>query len=347
MAKFRTKEKNVVFASERYSKRQELRKFLIPLAVIAVIALIVLAAALISKSIRSSWTQNQDSSPYAYRWKVDKKGGMSLIIDHSEQPEAAWQFTGTAGDASAEVETAKRQPQNGSRFDLTAASPGRSVVYFDLISEGSAVFNLCVDIEASENEDGVIIPEVLAAGGTVKQGTVQGTPGEYYSYTIGPSEEDGKDLCIIVNFDSGVEVGGWTVTSSDEAAVESVGLIEEAEKVTAYLYPGTQTGDSEVVLSSETAGVTVRCSVTRDESGILILGSHGMEGGDKAPETESSETEPLDFDAMMEEALERFLEENPEAIYDPETGSISFPETEDPAGEVSSGVVIKEEESGE
>ncbi len=353
MAKSRKKEKEVVFSSERYTKFQQYKGLLILLAVILVLIVIVAVTANIAKNVRNSWISSDENSPYAYRWKVDKKGVMTLIFDRSELPEYEWRFENSEGDAAASVEMTKKQPEDASRFNVTASEEGRSILSFGLYSGDSRKYDLNLMLDAEENEKGIIVPEIVAAGGTAVSETVQGTPSAYYSYTIGPSAEGERDLCITIYFDSGIAVSGWTCTSSNEEAAEEVGIVETKENVSAYLYPGSETGDSEILLSNEAEGVAVRCTVTRADDGALILQSHSMEGGDNAPEETADGAFSFSFeelDAVLEEAEAAHDSESAEDYAGSEDSGINYklsPEEENMSDMLNTDVPEAEDESGE
>jgi|GEM_PF-2439053 len=293
--------KDVVFSSERLESRERLKKILIPLAVLAAIAVIVVVAALLTRALKVTYYTGGEDTPYPYRW-YNKKGVMTLEIDSSAAEGRSWVAVNN-DRAHIPTEATKKQPKKASRFTLAPNEEGRHSVLFVLLNENDEAGTILEMLtETALDEQGFLQTEVVSSSLTNRQKAQQGGEDTYFPYSFS-ADSDGL---IAVTVSGGAVVNDWVCVSDNEEAVIYAGVFYEDEDVLLYLYPGDVPGSSSVTLSSENGAVSIALVAEYAENGDFLIIEHGIEGGydDPAPAEEEEEpgTEPGSEDEPLTDA---------------------------------------------
>jgi len=303
MAKSGKKEKEVVFASERYTRWQKFKKALIPFIVLVVVTMIVIISAIAVVTVRRSWNTGGEDTAYPYSWKVSG-GALTVKLTSSKAENGSWTVTENSGDSQLDPQLAKKQREGFTTYKVTAGAEGRSELGFGLYIDHELAYEVRFLIETNDNNKDVFIPEVFNTDHSEMQTTVEGSSStKYYSYSIGPAADAEGHLVILVTSKTGAYFGDWTLTSDNEAAVSASGIFninasdlvgydgEESQDhpfahyIGAYIYNGQEAGTANIVFESETQAVKILCSIEHDENGGIKVLSHSMEGGESVSES--------------------------------------------------------------
>ncbi|MBR2716141.1 MAG: hypothetical protein IKP17_05075 [Oscillospiraceae bacterium] len=299
--------KDVIFDSERFEKRQSVKRYAIPAAAILAVIVAVAVIALIVRGGRGKPVTGGTDTDYPYTWAAGKNGSLVLEIDRSAAPDCLWIPVGE--DSRTTVETA--QEEGRTRFTLVPQEAGRSVLHFALCRSGNEtdrIYELSALTETTR-EGKALSSAVLSISGRPLQGTVTGGEGTDYPYLVF-TDADG-DLVVTVTDESPVpeeeeedkeahtdetpdEAGeapeeeaeyvyekpdeGWTCVSENEAVAAVLGVITRDNTAAAYLRAGAGTGTTLVRMSDSVSGTEIVLELTSDGSSLLLL-DHSLRMG--------------------------------------------------------------------
>ena len=289
--------KKVVFESERYEKRQSIRRLLFPAAGILVLAAIAVVITLLLRG-RTAVLSGGGDTPYPYTWTVNKDGTATLELDRSAAPGYVWRQDGSAPAVS----VAPAAGQAGQdRFLLTPEGQGRFMLTFSLRNpedESDRIYELTFLSEAEEQK-GQLRAVPASVVGKAIQGTVRGGGETEFPYTI-QTDGDG-DLTITVLLPeepeepedstelredeepAGEEEEGptsdWQCSSGDEGVALPLGIIYTDTEVVCYFRPGPEAGTVTLRVTEAISGVCVTAECENAPEGSLQVLSHSVSLG--------------------------------------------------------------------
>lgn len=291
--------KDVIFDSERFEKRQSVKRYAIPAAAVLVVLVAVAVIALIVRGGRGKPITGGTDTDYPYTWAAGKNGSLVLEIDRSAAPDCLWLPVGE--DSRMAVETA--QEEGRTRFTFTPQGEGRSILQFALCRSGDEadrIYELSALTETSA-EGKALRSAVLSVSGRALQGTVTGGEGTDYPYLIF-TDADG-DLVLAVTDLSPVpeeeeeetetagEVSeeeteyvyekiedGWTCVSENGAVAEVLGVVTSETAAAAYLRAGGEEGETLVHIQDSVSGTEIVLELTSDGRALLLL-DHSLRVG--------------------------------------------------------------------
>ena len=301
MAKNKTK--TVVFESERITKWESRKRFVIPAAALCGVLLVTVVAALIIRGSRGRTHTGGEDTPYPYVWMANKDGSVRLEVSRTAAPQYYWiiseESTGVAvrsGEIESEnsfilpvlsVEPDEKQSGEKASILLTPAATGRAVLLLDLRrgnDEQDQIYEMTVLAEVLE-ENGKLRANLIGVTGTEQQGVTHGGENTAFPYTVRLS--DAGDLLITVTARSGGEgedaaedtaelEAVWECASGSEEILSVLGVLYASDDVTAYVRAGAEAGRCAVRMASESVGaeITLDCEV-REDGTILVL-SHDI-----------------------------------------------------------------------
>ena len=307
-------DKEVVFESERISKWERNKRFVIPAIAFVVVIVIAVAVALIMQGSRGETFTGGEDSPYPYSWTVNKDGSVLLEVDRTASPQYLWNIseesTGVeilSGESTDESEESFTLPVLSARPDrsqsgkkasilLTPAMTGRAVLLLDLRHDDNAqdqIYEMTILTEVLE-ENGKLYANLISITGTEQQGIMHGGQETAFPYTISLNES-GELLITVTAQDSeeapeseeaSESVRGtaatWECVSDNEETVTVLGVLYGADDVTAYVRAGAEAGRCTVRMSAENAGVEITLDCEVREDGTILVLSHDITGGETA-----------------------------------------------------------------
>ena len=295
--------KQVIFDSERFAKKQTLKRYLIPAVVLLVFVAIAVVLSLVLRGTGRAVKGGADT-PYPYTWRAGKNGVATLELDRSAAPGYLWTVT-DAGEFLS-VEETQDEEKSRTLFTLTPQTAGRSVVVFHLRRENDMrerIYELSVLTETSESGRS-LTSSLLSVSGKALQGTVRGGEDTDYPYTV-RVDEDG-DLMISITdktllreeeqaaeeIQENEETTGevtedeetkvWICASEDENTAVVMGVIAAENGAVAYLRPGTAAGTVQVRMTESLYGTELLLELEVDEVGAFRLLGHQMTINDPA-----------------------------------------------------------------
>ena len=306
--------KEVVFESERISKWERNKRFVIPAIAFVVVIVIAVVVALIMQGSRGETFTGGEDSPYPYSWTVNKDGSVLLEVDRSASPQYLWNISeesagveilsGESTDESVEsftlpvLSARPDRSQSGKKASilLTPTMTGRAVLLLDLRhkdNEQDQIYEMTILTEVLE-ENGKLYANLISITGTEQQGITHGGQETAFPYTISLNESG--DLLITVTTQDSEEapeseeasesVSGtaatWECVSDNEETVTVLGVLYGADDVTAYVRAGAEAGRCTVRMSAENAGVEITLDCEVREDGTILVLSHDITGGETA-----------------------------------------------------------------
>ena len=306
--------KEVVFESERISKWERNKRFVIPAIAFVVVIVIAVVAALIMQGSRGETFTGGEDSPYPYSWTANKDGSVLLEVDRTASPQYLWNISEESagveilsGESTDESEESFTLPvlyarpdrsQSGKKASilLTPAMTGRAVLLLDLRhkdNEQDQIYEMTILTEVLE-ENGKLYANLISITGTEQQGITHGGQETAFPYTISLNESG--DLLITVTTQDSEEaqeseeasesVSGtaatWECVSDNEETVTVLGVLYGADDVTAYVRAGAEAGRCTVRMSAENAGVEITLDCEVREDGTILVLSHDITGGETA-----------------------------------------------------------------
>ena len=300
--------KDVVFESERFEKRQSIKRWLFPIVGILIIAAAAVAVTLLLQG-RGRVISGGEDSAYPYTWTVNKGGTVTLELDRSAAPGYVWQ-----AEAGATAVTGRESGEGKDRFTLTPQREGRLKLRFTLLraeDETDRVFELIFLAEAEEQKGELSLTPVSAVGRPI-QGTVRGGEDAGLAYTI-RTDEDG-DLVITVPLAPAAEAeaeveekawadmtdeerqgamdeayaammaevedeSDWDCSSGNEEIAIPMGVIYGDDGVAAYFRPGTEAGTVTLRMTDAFSGACITAECENSPGGSLTVLSHGVSFG--------------------------------------------------------------------
>ena len=306
--------KEVVFESERISKWERNKRFVIPAIAFVVVIVIAVVAALIMQGSRGETFTGGEDSPYPYSWTANKDGSVLLEVDRTASPQYLWNIseesTGVeilSGESTDESEESFTLPvlyarpdrsQSGKKASilLTPTMTGRAVLLLDLRhkdNEQDQIYEMTILTEVLE-ENGKLYANLISITGTEQQGITHGGQETAFPYTISLNES-GELLITVTTQDSeeaqvseeaSESVRGtaatWKCVSDNEETVTVLGVLYGADDVTAYVRAGAEAGRCTVRMSAENAGVEITLDCEVREDGTILVLSHDITGGETA-----------------------------------------------------------------
>lgn len=285
----------IVFDSERFEKRQKLKRWLIPAAALLIVVLIAAAIALIVRGGRGTPVNGGGDTNYPYTWTVGKDGSILLELDRSAAPGYRW--IAAEGETQMSVSVQQDDAAGRTRFTLTPQGEGRTVLTFRLCRPGDEADRIYVLSALAETAlDGRSLRStLLSVSGRPLQGTVRGGEGTDFPYLV-YTDADG-DLVLAVTDNRPVpeeeeeetgETGqngekkeeGWSCVSENEAVAEVLGVIARENTAAAYLRAGADTGAVLVHMADSVSGTEIILELEADGSGALILLDHSLRVSD-------------------------------------------------------------------
>ena len=306
--------KEVVFESERISKWERNKRFVIPAIAFVVVIVIAVVAALIMQGSRGETFTGGEDSPYPYSWMANKDGSVLLEVDRTASPQYLWNISeestsieilsGESTDESGESFTLpvlSAQPdrtQSGEKASilLTPTMTGRAVLLLDLRhkdNEQDQIYEMTILTEVLE-ENGKLYANLISITGTEQQGITHGGQETAFPYTVSLNESG--ELLITVTTQDGEEAqeseeasesvsgtaANWECVSDNEETVTVLGVLYGADDVTAYVRAGAEAGRCTVRMSAENAGVEITLDCEVREDGTILVLSHDITGGETA-----------------------------------------------------------------
>lgn len=294
----------IVFDSERFEKRQKLKRWLIPAAALLIVVLIAAVIALIVRGGRGTPVSGGGDTNYPYTWTAGKDGSILLELDRSAAPGYRW--IAAEGETQMSVSVQQDDAAGRTRFTLTPQGEGRTVLTFRLCRAGDEtdrIYVLSALAETTVNGKS-LHSALLSVSGRPLQGTVRGGEGTDYPYLI-YTDADG-DLVLVVTDDSPApeeeeetteesadepeeeeteysgekKDEGWSCVSENEAVAEVLGVISRENTAAAYLRAGADAGTVLVHMADSVSGTEILLELEADGSGVLLLLDHSLHAGD-------------------------------------------------------------------
>ena len=308
------KNNELVFESDRVAKGQNLRKILIPIAIIVGVLVLVLIIALVAGMFRSETYSGGGDTGFPYTWKSDRNGAVTLEIDHAAFPGYSWYHAG-AGEGSdgttlsgvLSVERPVSQPKNKTRFILTPASTGNDKLTFYLTNDSDpedTVFEYFMIASVSE-QNGRLTANVASYSGRETPGRVFGGDVNTYSYELKRSSAGA--YCIVVEKHTpGTLSDDWNMTSSNNNIMTQDGLFTEDNTVLAYVRPGSTAGKCRVRVFSREEKVDLMIEFVLGSDKTIKVNEHILliDNVEIAVNTEKDETGVSEPESVREEVPE-------------------------------------------
>ena len=305
------KNNELVFDSDRVAKGQNLRKMLIPLAIIVGVLALVLIIALIAGMFRSETYTGGGDTGFPYTWKLDRNGAVTLEIDHTALPGYSWYHKGEGADGTTlsnllTVERAGSQPRNKTRFVLTPTAAGNDRLVFLLTNENDpedTVYEYTF-IAAVEEENGKLTTNVASYSGKETPGRIFGGDVNLYTYEV---KRDVKgDYCITVEKHTrGALASDWNMTSSNNSIMVPDGMFTEENTIRAYVRPGSTAGKCRIRVFSREEKVDLMVELILGSDGIIKVNDHILlvDNVEIAVNTEKDETASSTTESVTREEL--------------------------------------------
>ena len=353
MAKRKDKRKEeqteeLLFESDKVLQAEKRRRIILPAAIVAGILLLVVVIALIVRGTRKERVvpAEEMTGAYAYTWDLDRKGVVTLTIDHAAYPDAQWVITEPSAeeemtaepetDAEGEtVETAGPPTpvmlaavgQNTAKntvIHLTPQLPGLFAMTVQLQNGGDAgdvLYQYRFVVQVTSEVSGLRATP-YAASGTATPGRLSGGEGTGYAYTI--VYAGASDLQIRMQVPGGEE-------ETAEAMTESGSVSESAEATPENTAEAASEGTAEAATEERT--LTPEEASASLEADQKEKPSHESgEGADPELEGLSWDATPADMESMPtagpEPASVSSGEDESEAASSAESGSETAPATE-------------------
>lgn len=288
--------KEVIFDSERFEKKQTIKRYAIPAAALLGVVVLAVVVALILRGRGGKPVVGGEDTAYPYTWAVNKNGSILLEIDRSASPGYAW----SAPDADPLLDIDTRQDdQNGkSVFTLTPRTAGRTVLVFSLLpgeeAQGSIYeINALVEIIGDGKK---LSGDIIGINGTPRLGVVRGGEDTACPYLVSAAEDD---VVVIMKNPPHAETADrteaagdpedkedrdWYCVSDNDAVIMVMGLIDGEEETAAYLRPGTNPGTAAVRLGYRPTGTELTLEFKVDDDGFLSLLTHSLQVGSASTE---------------------------------------------------------------
>ena len=125
--------KDIIFDSERYEKRETVKRYLIPAAVLVGLIVVAVVAALLLRGSRSKPVTGGEDTPYPYTWAAGKNGSVILAVDRTAAPGYLW--LPAAETRQLDISVTQDAQQGKTQFILTPQEAGRCVLEFRLQRE--------------------------------------------------------------------------------------------------------------------------------------------------------------------------------------------------------------------
>lgn len=301
----------IVFDSERFEKRQKLKRWLIPAAALLIVILIAAVIALIVRGSRGSSVSGGTDTDYPYTWAAGKDGSILLEIDRSAAPGYRW--IAAEGETQMSVSEQQDDAAGKTRFTLSPREEGRSVLTFRLCRPGDETDRIYVISALAETtvSGRSMRSALLSVSGKPLQGTVRGGEGTDFPYLL-YTDADGDLVLVVtdnrpvpeeeevdVEAEAEVEVEveveeeaeettdepedssekkdeGWTCVSENEAVAEVLGVIVRENTAAAYLRAGSEPGSVLVRMADSVSGTEIVLELEADGSDALILLDHSL-----------------------------------------------------------------------
>ena len=282
--------KDIIFDSERYEKRETVKRYLIPAAVLVGLIVVAVVAALLLRGSRSKPVTGGEDTPYPYTWAAGKNGSVILAVDRTAAPGYLW--LPAAETRQLDISVTQDAQQGKTQFILTPQEAGRCVLEFRLQREDDPE-DCIYQLSALSNTDfdgKNMTTSLLGISSRPLLGVVRGGEGTLCPYIL--REDDEGDVVVIIadkepeQPDEDTSKAGadkkedaWQCASENQAVAEFLGAIRSEECVTFYLRPGTEPGTARVRMWKTETGTELIMDFTLDESGALLLLSHELKVG--------------------------------------------------------------------
>ena len=280
---------DVIFDSERVTKREEkkkgIKRLLIPVGILVLLIVIVVVLALIIRGNKIVPINGGENTPYPYSWYVKKDGSISFSIDHSASEGYSWRFKESDDSSLMSIEKDEKQSdKNSTSFTVKALEVGRALQTFELYSDTDdsvTIYELMLFTEVTKQEETLNV-EFIGTGLVPVVAPETGGDDDY-SYSI--KSEDSR-ITLTVTYGSSSEGSGsendltieeyvWQC-EADGDAVRIDGVSVSHGKVVANIIPGEVPGTCKVVLRNGLLGVEIDLTCSFWETGEFKLESHEM-----------------------------------------------------------------------
>jgi hypothetical protein len=276
----------IVFDSERFAKKQTIKRWLIPAIALLAIVLIAAALALVFRGGGRKYTGGEET-PYPYTWRAGKNGVISLELDRSAAPDCLW--TAAGPDPLMDVAETQDAEEQKTQFVLTPLAAGRTVLTFSLLRNGDetdCIYELSVLAEVAENGKS-LSSGLISFSGKELPGVVRGGTDTDYPYLLYTDADGDMRITVITNApapdetaqedaDSDDKGSGWSCVCENESIAKVIGVITREDAVTAYLRPGTTPGTVRVQMTDSVSGTELSLELETDGSGSIRLLTHEL-----------------------------------------------------------------------
>ena len=295
--------KDVVFESERYEKRQSIKRWLFPIVGILILAAAAVAVTLLLQG-RGTVISGGEDTLYPYTWTVNKDGTVTLELDRSSAPDYVWKPDAVSAMCAV---VCRENGEGKDDYLLTPSSEGRMKLSFSLQraeDAGDRIFALVFLAEAEEQKGQLSLTPVSAVGKPL-QGTVRGGEDAGLSYTI-RTDEDG-DLVFTVLLTAAEEetetkawedmtaeerqramdeayaamkaeedASDWDCSSGDEGIALPLGVVYGDGAAAAYFRPGPEAGAVILRMIDAVSGACITAECENSPEGSLTVLSHDV-----------------------------------------------------------------------
>ncbi|MBR6376258.1 MAG: hypothetical protein IKS05_00670 [Oscillospiraceae bacterium] len=262
----------LLFESERLERRQQRKRLLLPLAIVGLLILAILAVIAILHSGKGETHMGGEDTPYPFRWTQAKDGSLRLELSHKDAAQERWQLQPGESFSSLEIQRAEKESGGSTVFHLTPNQPGRALLRLVLAPEGktlSARYGFDLLTETVRTQEGLAV-SILSAQGNSLVGEVSGGEEMNRPYRV-YTDWNGDTVIAVENVGNSAD---WEFSAGDEEVLRFLGLHWADQRMEAHLLPGAKTGESSVLLKSESAGVSLELTLRRTEEGSLQVLSH-------------------------------------------------------------------------
>ena len=232
--------KDLVFDSDRYEKRQRIKRWLIPAAALLAVIVIAAAAALLLRSRQGKPFTGGEDTPYPYRWTENANGSVSLELDRSAAPGYEW----VCPEENPAVTVESRRGENANVFTLTPREEGRQVLQFFLRRGEDGSDRLCeLSVLVQVSAEGKKLSAALSGFGA-KQffASIRGGEDTPFPYLLS-QDEDGDVMLVVTD--------PTALVPKEAGAPEEIQLTEEDEAAGQSLLPEEAGAPEEIPLTGE------------------------------------------------------------------------------------------------
>lgn len=230
-----SKSSELVFESDKLEKRQKIKRFLIPAAVLLLVIAVIVVIAVLGGRNKPQILKGGEDTPYPYFWTENKDGSLTIRLPENGNGTYVWTpFSSVQSVASLRRE--EKGEEGYTVYTLTPEKVGRTLTEF-VLKNGAPdadpedqIFsiNLVLTVEQAEQDLKI---SVLNGSSRAYPGLITGGEAEGFPYTIKASTNG--DLYIRMK-DSTTPPEGWSGESDGWYILPDNPVYESADPSETY-----------------------------------------------------------------------------------------------------------------